>query len=407
MMWTIKKGLYRILHRLLGPVIKKLTKTKPELITGPGSIKELYKYLLPEGIKKPLIVTDKGLTNIKIHDPMLKTFKENGIEYIIFDEVMPNPTIGMVEKARDIFVENNCDCMIAFGGGSPMDCAKVALGLSSLPGKSVKDLGSLYRVKGNISPFIAVPTTSGTGSETNFGAIITDPDKRAKFAISSPQVLPKYAVLDPELTLGLPPFITATTGMDALTHAIEAYVNITNDKKTSENVYKAVKIIFNNLQSLYENGNQIEAREEMSLAAHYAGMAMIRSMLGYVHAIAHKLGGMYNIPHGLANAIILPHVLDFYGEKVYKKLAKLAILVGIGQESESRKMLAEKFIQAIRDLNETMDIPSSINEIKNEDIDEIAEAAIKEGNPAYPVPKIMNLTEMKELIIKLKSNTGE
>ena len=192
--------------------------------------------------------------------------------------------------------------------------------------------------------------------------------------------------------------------MDALTHAVEAYINITSDKKTSENVYKAVKIIFDNLQSLYKNGNQIEAREEMALAAHYAGLAMVRALLGYVHSIAHKLGGMYNIPHGLANAIVLPHVLDYYGEKVHKKLAKLAVIAGIGNESESRKALAEKFIQAIREMNEKMDIPSSINDINNDDVDEIAKAAIKEANPMYPVPKIMNLTEMRDLIIKIKSN---
>ena len=404
MVSIIKIGLYRIVHRLAGAYVKRLTKVKPELVTGPGSIKEVYKILKSEGIKKPLVVTDKGLTDIKIHDPMFKTFKENAIEYVVFDEVMPNPTIGMVEKVRDVYLENKCDCIIGFGGGSPIDCAKIALGLVGNPGKSVRDLGMFFKVKEEVPYFFAVPTTAGTGTETNFGGVITDPENKKKFAMGSSAVMPKYAILDPELTVGLPPFITATTGMDALTHAVEAYVNITCDEKTTEYVHKSVKIIFNRLLSLYENGNQIEAREEMMHAAHLAGYAMVRSFLGYVHAIAHKLGGLYHLAHGLANAIILPNILDFYGDKVYKKLAKLAVLVGIGEESESNSALAEKFIQAIRDMNDKMNIPSFIKEIKDDDIDEIAEVALKEANPLYPVPKIMNLTDMKDIITKLQSN---
>ena len=404
MVSIIKKASYRIVHKLAGAYVKRLTKVKPELIKGPGSVKELYKILKSEGIKKPLIVTDKGLTDIKIHDPMFKTFKENGIDYVVFDEVMPNPTIGMVEKVRDVFIENKCDCMIGFGGGSPIDCAKIALGLVGNPGKSVKDLGMFFKAKEEIPPFFAVPTTAGTGTETNFGGVITDPESKKKFAMGSTDVMPKYAVLDPELTLGLPPFITATTGMDALTHAVEAYVNVTCDKKTTEYVHEAVKIIFDKLLSVYENGNQIEAREKMMLAAHSAGYAMVRSFLGYVHAIAHKLGGLYHLPHGLANAIILPHVLDFYGESVHYKLAKLATLVGLGNESESNKALTERFIQAIRDMNKKMGIPSHVKEIKMEDVDEIAQTAIKEANPLYPVPRIMSLADMKDMITKLAQN---
>jgi len=401
MVSIIKKGLYRILHKIEGLAIKRITRVKPELITGPGTIKELYKLLISEGIKKPLVVTDKGLTDIQIHAPMFKTFKENDINYVVFDDVMPNPTIGMVETVRDVFLENKCDCMIGFGGGSPIDCAKIALGLVGNPGKAVRDLGLMFKVEEEVPPFYAVPTTAGTGTETNFGGVITDPESHEKFALGSNAVMPKYAILDPELTLGLPPFITGTTGMDALTHAVEAYLNITCDKKAAENVHKAVKIIFKNLLSLYQNGNQLEEREQMLLGAHYAGLAMVRAMLGYVHAIAHKLGGLYNLPHGLANAIVLPKILDYYGEKVYKKLAKLAIMAGIGNESESNKVLAEKFIQAIRDMNKKMGIPSIVKEIKMEDIDEIAQTALKEANPLYPVPKIMGLAEMKEIIMKL------
>ena len=333
---------------------------------------------------------------------MFKTFKENDIEYVVFDDILPNPTNVMVETAKEIFLENKCDCMIGFGGGSPIDCAKVALALVVKPKKMVKDLGRFFIIRKNVPPFFAVPTTAGTGAETSFAGVITDPDSHEKFVKSSIKLLPKYAVIDPELTLGLPPHITSATGMDALTHAVESYINTVGDESSNENSIKACKIIFNNLVSLYENGNQIEAREEMSLAAHLAGLAMGRAMLGYVHAIAHKLGGLYNIPHGLANAIVLPHILDYYGEQVHEKLSELAIAVGIGDETEPINSLAEKFIQAIRDINEKMNIPSSIKEINEDDIDIIAKAALKEANPTYPVPKILNLTDIKEVIKKLK-----
>jgi len=403
MIWTIKKGFYRIIHKFENLFVARMTSQEPTLLTGPGSIKKLYTLIQSEGACKPLVVTDKGLTNLKIHDEMFQTFNENNIEYVVFDDVLPNPTINMVETAKNVFLENKCDCMIGFGGGSPMDCAKIALGLIAKPGKKVRDLGRFFTIKNDVPPFFAVPTTSGTGSETTFGGVITDPDTHEKFAIASIKLLPKYAVLDPELTLGLPPHITSTTGMDTLTHAVESYINIIGDASSDENAMKAVKIVFDNLVNLYKNGNQIEAREEMSRAAYYGGLVMGRAMLGYVHAIAHKLGGMYNIPHGLANAIILPCVLEYYGAKIHKKLSNLAIFAGIGNENESISTLAEKFIQAIYNMNKTMNIPSSIDEINIDDIDIIAKAALKEANPTYPVPKIMNMVEMKELIKKLKS----
>jgi len=403
MFWTIKKGSYRIMHRFEGMFSAHTASHKPELIIGAGSIKKLYTLLINEGVRKPLVVTDKGLTAIKIHDDMLKTFKDNDIEYILFDEVLPDPTNGMVEHAKEIFLENKCDCMIGFGGGSPIDCAKVALALIVKPKKIVKDLGRFFIIKKDVPLFIAVPTTAGTGAETSFAGVITDPETHEKYVKSSLKLLPKYAVLDPELTLALPPHITSATGIDALTHAVESYINTVGDKISDKNATDACKIIFKNLVSLYENGNQIEAREEMLRAAHLAGLAMGRAMLGYVHAIAHKLGGLYNIPHGLANAIVLPHALDYYGEKVYKKLSELAIAVGIGSENEPVKSLSEKFIQAIRVMNEKMNIGSSIKEINDEDIDNIAKAALKEANPTYPVPIILKFADIKEIIKKLNS----
>lgn len=404
MIWTIKKGFYRIIHKFENLIVKRMTKQEPKLLTGPGSIKDLHTAIKNEGVCKPLVVTDKGLTNLRIHNEMFQTFNENNIEYVVFDDVLPNPTISMVETAKNVYLANKCDCIIGFGGGSPMDCAKIALALVVKPEKTVRDLGRFFRIKNDVPPFFVVPTTAGTGAETQFAGVIADPDTHEKFAVASKKLLPKYVVLDPELTLGLPPHITSATGMDALTHAVESYINIIGDASSAENATKAVKIVFDNLVNLYENGNQIEAREEMARAAYYAGLAMGRALLGYAHAIAHKLGGMYNIPHGLANAIILPHVLEYYGAKVHKKLSKLAIAAGIGDETESTSTLAERFILSIRDMNKKMNIPSSIKVINSDDIDIIAKAALKEANPTYPVPKIMNLEDMREVITKLKSH---
>ncbi|MFX1497876.1 MAG: iron-containing alcohol dehydrogenase [Promethearchaeota archaeon] len=402
MMWMIKKGYYRLIQLFVISLSRQMSKGKPKVLAGPGNIKNLYKELKSEGVGKPLIVTDKGLTKIKLLDGMLRTFEENNIEFIVFDDVAPNPTITMVESAKNTYLENRCDCIIGFGGGSPIDCAKIALGLVAKPGKTVKDLGKYFSIKGDVPPFFAVTTTAGTGTETNFSAIITDTDNRRKFAVASKKLLAKCVILDPELSLRLPPQVTATTGMDALTHAVESYINILSGDFGNENAIKAVKIIFENLTNLYENGNQIEGREAMAQAAFCAGLAINVGFVGYIHAIAHKLGGMYNIPHGLANAVVLPYVLDYYGEKVYKKLSKLAIAAGIGCENESKRILAERFIQAIRDMNEKMNIPSFIKEIKEDDIDIIAKSAYKEAHPIYPVPKFMKLEDLREIITKLK-----
>jgi alcohol dehydrogenase class IV len=217
-----------------------------------------------------------------------------------------------------------------------------------------------------------------------------------KYAINDPKLRPKYAVLDPELTTGLPKKITSTTGMDALTHAVEAYIGQSGVKSTDDYAEKATKLIFDNLEKAYEDGKDLEARENMLVASFYAGMAFTRAYVGYVHAIAHNLGGLYGTPHGLANAVILPHVLEYYGETAHAKLAKLADIVGIDGDSDKEK--AEKFIEEIKEMNEEMDIPEHFDFIKDEDIPTIVARALKEGNPLYPVPKIMDEADCTKVV---------
>ena len=298
-----------------------------------------------------------------------------------------------------MFVENGCEGVIAFGGGSSMDCAKVAAARVVRPGKSIPQMRGLLKVSKKLPPFFAVPTTAGTGSETTLAAVVSNPKTHEKYAINDPVLRPKYAVLDPELTVGLPPHITSTTGMDALTHAVEAYIGKSNTKSTRDYAEKATQMIFENLETAYNDGKNIEARNNMLLASFYAGMAFTRAYVGYVHAIAHNLGGMYGVPHGLANAIILPVVLEAYGSSAYKPLAKLADLVGIVGASEADK--AEKFIEEIRQMNKRMNIPTGFTQIQEKDIDTIVSRAIKEAHPLYPTPAIFTREKLTDIVRSL------
>ena len=325
-----------------------------------------------------------------------------GIKYTVFDGVQPNPTIYNVEEALKLYHDNNCEAFIAFGGGSPMDCAKVTAAKVARPNKSIPSMRGQLKVLKKTPLIFAVPTTAGTGSETTLAAVISNPDTHEKNAINDPVLRPKFAVLDPELTVGLPPHITSTTGMDALTHAVEAFIGRSNVKSTEEAALKATKLIFENIEKVYEDGKNIEARENMLVASFYAGVAFTRAYVGYVHAIAHNLGGMYGIPHGLANAVILPYILEFFGESAHHRLAILADVAGITEGLTTEKEKAEKFIVAIKELNKKMNIPDKFEGIKDDDIELIATRALKEGNPLYPVPKIMNLEECKAIIKSLQ-----
>ena len=376
--------------------------TPPQVLKGAGSIKKLPALVKKQGVNNVLVVTDKGLMGLHLLDSLFEGLEAEGIKYSIFDGVQPNPTIYNVEDALKIYKENNCEGFIAFGGGSPMDCAKITAARVVRPKMSPSDMRGLLKIRKKLPPFFAVPTTAGTGSETTIAAVISNPDTHEKNAVNDPSLRPAFAVLDPELTVGLPPHITSTTGMDALTHAVEAYIGHSNTKQTEKDAIIATKLVFENIEKAYTNGKDLEARENMLVASYHAGLAFTRAYVGYVHAIAHNLGGMYGIPHGLANAVILPYVLDYFGETAYKRLAELADVAGVSGPAQSDREKAKRFIAAIRELNAKMGIPDKFEQIKDEDIPLIAERALKEGNPLYPVPKIMDMKDCKALIKKLQ-----
>lgn len=401
MFWTIKKIRYRTCQKVLKLGLCLMDWTEPTLLEGENAVLKLPSLIKEKEIKKVLIVTDKGLMKLNLLEPLFEKLKEEGIDYVVFDEVQPNPTIPNIESCKDVYISNKCEAIIAFGGGSPMDCAKAAAARVVKPKQSVRQMRGYLKVGKKLPPFFAVPTTAGTGSETTLAAVVTDPETHEKNAIADMSLRPKFAVLDPILTINLPPHITSTTGMDALTHAVESYIGKSNVKSTIKYAEDAVVLIHNNLVKVYENGKDIKARENMLKASYLAGNAFTRAFVGYVHAIAHNLGGLYNTPHGLANAVILPYVLEWYGESVYKPLAKLADLIGITDEQMSQEEKAKKYIEEIKMMNKKMNIPEKFDFIKEEDIPTLVSRALKEGNPGYPVPKIMNKQDCESVIRKL------
>ncbi len=375
---------------------------EPYLLKGEGAVKKLPALVKSKGIDNVLIVTDKGLMGLGLLNGMLEQMDKNGVCYVIYDGVQPNPTIDNIEEARRMYLKNGCKGIIAFGGGSPMDCAKAAGARVTNPNKSVVSMRGQLKIVHKLPPFFAVPTTAGTGSEVTLAAVVSNPETHEKNAINDPKLRPKYAVLDPELTLGLPPHITSTTGMDALTHAVEAYIGRSNVASTEKYAEDATKLIFENLEKVYENGKDVEARENMLVASYWAGMAFTRAYVGYVHAIAHNLGGLYGTPHGLANAVILPYVLEYFGESAYPRLAKLADVAGITEAGMSEADKAKLFIKRIKEMNANMNIPEHFEFIEDKDIPTLVERALKEANPLYPVPKIMDEKDCREVILKIR-----
>ncbi len=399
-MWQVKKAFYRVYQQTFRVAMCIFDWSEPTLLEGPGAIRKLPEFIKSKGLNKVLVVTDKGLMGIHLLDSLFEELDKAGVEYVVYDGTQPNPSIENIEDARQLYVDNNCQGVIAFGGGSPMDCAKAAAARVTNPKISVRKMRGVLKLHHKLPPFFAVPTTAGTGSETTLAAVVTDTATHEKNAINDIRLKPRFAVLDPELTVGLPPHITSTTGMDALTHAVEAYIGKSNVKSTEAYAEKATKMIFENIEKAYTNGKDIEARDQMLKASFYAGQAFTRAYVGYVHAIAHNLGGQYGVPHGLANAVILPYVLEYYGETAHKRLAKLAEIAGV-KTTGSDKEKAEAFIEAIKTLNKNMNIPDGFNMVQEKDIPVIVERALKEGNPLYPVPKIMDKADCEAVIRRM------
>lgn len=397
-MFVLKKLGCRIFQIGFRAVLPMLPYREPKLISSCADIGSVCK---EEKINSVLIITDAGIVKNRLTSPLEEALKESQIRYTVYDRTQPNPTVSNVEEALTLYHASSCDALIAIGGGSAMDCAKAVGARVAYPKKSVGQMGGVLKVIRKIPTLIAIPTTAGTGSETTLASVITDEKSHHKYALMSFPLIPDYAVLDPTLTYTLPPHLTSTTGMDALTHAVEAYIGRSTTKETRKLALEATKLIFENVEKAYTDGYDREARENMLRASYKAGVAFSKSYVGYIHAIAHSLGGKYGIPHGLANAVIMPYVLKSYGKCVYKKLHRLGISAGVCSEDDSYEIGAKKFIKAIEELNRKMNIPNTVSGIKLEDVPEMAKHAEKEANPLYPVPKLMTKNELERIYYEI------
>ncbi|MDO6544225.1 iron-containing alcohol dehydrogenase [Photobacterium sanguinicancri] len=384
------------LHKALIGINKQLNKLVPipfpELHYGSGCIADAASYLNVIGVKKALIVTDKMLVSLGIVDKLIESFDKHRLEYVVFDGVMPDPTIATVDDGVEAYLNSSCDAIVALGGGSPIDCAKI-IGAKVVKNTDVKALSGKLKVRKKLPPFMAIPTTAGTGSEVTIAAVITDPTSRSKFAVIDPVLVPRIALLDAELMVGLPKVVTAATGMDALTHAIEAYLGSFSNAVTDRYAREAIVTIFEQLPRAYMDGTDLYARESMAMASYQAGCAFTRAFVGYVHAIAHQLGGFYHIPHGLANAVLLPYVLRFSVPACRDRMSELAALIGLVE--------GENFIEAVERLNQQLDIPTSFTQLLEEDIPEIAKRALSEAHGTYPVPRYMTQSQCETLLKQL------
>ena len=402
----LKKIYCRTFQSVLKAALPFLPYRKPEIIHSVHGIPQILEKKKCDHI---LIITDTGIIRNGLLTRLEDTLDRHFIPYVIYDGTVANPTTTNVNEALALYHEYDCNAIIGFGGGSSIDCAKAVGARVAKPHQSLAKMKGILKVHKKLPLLIAIPTTAGTGSETTLAAVITDAETRHKYPINDFPLIPQVAVLDPKVTASLPPALTATTGMDALTHAVEAYIGNSTTAGTRADALFAVKMIFENIDRAFHDGSDLEARKNMLLAAFSAGCAFSKSYVGYVHAVAHSLGGEYNVPHGLANAVLLPFVLESYGHTIDTKLHQLAIAAGVADEATPESQAATQFIQAIKDMKKRFSIGDIIPQIQKEDIAKLASYAEKEANPLYPVPVLMDARQLESFYYLLmeKNETEE
>ena len=361
------------------------------------SVNDIPLILRENNVNKVLLVTDKGLVKAGLAKRVEDVLAGAGMGFATFSDTVPNPTIDNVEAARRLYIESGAEAFVALGGGSSIDCAKAAAARVACPKKQIPQMRGILKIHKRLPLIVAIPTTAGTGSEATVATVITDGGKNHKYPISDFCLIPRYAILDYSLTTGLPKQMTSTTGMDALTHAVEAYIGRSLNKTSAANAEKAATLINKYLYRAFADGNDAEARQNMLKASFHAGLAFSMSYVGNIHGVAHSLGGKYGTPHGLANAVLLPIVLREYGSVVYPRLARLARKAGVVEQGLDDDTTARRFIEWIQEMNDKMDIPRTLTGISEADIPEMAAYADAEVNPTYPVPVMWDKYELQRL----------
>ena len=349
-------------------------------LMGPGCLSDAATIIASHGFKRALIVTDHFLNKMGVVSKVAQLLEQSGVESVIFDETKPNPTVDNVKSGLEKLSQSECDCVISLGGGSPHDCAK-GIALLATNGGEIKDYEGVDQSAKPQLPLISVNTTAGTASEMTRFCIITDEKRHIKMAIVDKHVTPMMSVNDPELMLAKPASLTAATGMDALTHAIEAYVSTAATPITDAVAIKAIEMIQGNLRQAVKQGEDITARDNMAYAQFMAGMAFNNASLGYVHAIAHQLGGFYDLPHGVCNAVLLPHVQRYNSQVATERLADVAKAMGIDTQTMNAEQATRAAIDAICQLSNDVQIPAGLAElgVKEEDFDVLAENALRDA----------------------------
>jgi alcohol dehydrogenase len=384
-------------------ILPRLRIPIPLTFVGADASLALCRTIAGSGLQRILVVTDRALMSLGLADPMLQALRAAGIEVEIFSDVEPDPGYELVLAGVDRLERSRSDAILAIGGGSPIDCAK-AINLSHANRCHPSRLAGLWlyaRARRRGLPFYVVPTTAGTGSEVTMAAVVSDKERGVKVSIIDPKLLPAAVALDPKLTLGLPPAITAATGMDALTHAVEAYVSGLAYAETDRWAVSATQLIMANLEQAYRHGSDMGAREAMLLGSCLAGMAFTRAGVGYVHALAHQFGALYHLPHGLANAIVLPYVLDYSLPGCSSRLAQLARAANLPSAGKSDEELAVAFVAKIRELNSTLSIPPTVEPLREEDFDRIIDNAFAEAHGTYGVPRYLGRQDARTLLSRL------
>ncbi len=375
----------------------------PEVLNSVDRIPEMLK---EKNIERVMLVTDGVVRSLGITKHLEDLLEKKGFTAVVYDRVQSNPTVRIVEEARQLYLQKECQALIGFGGGSSMDTAKAVGALIARPKSNLEDLGGILRIWKKTPLTIAIPTTAGTGSETTVAAVVVDEENGHKYALMDFPLIPDAAVLDPETTLTLPPKVTAGTGMDTLAHAVEAYIGRSTTKQTRREALRCVRLVFHNLERAVKNGSDRKARRNMLRASYLGGAAFTVSYVGYAHAVSHSLSGKYNVPHGETTAILLPYVLEAYGTKIYPQLKALAIAAGVAHMDTEEGLAAQSFIRAVWELNRRIGIGTKIPELKKEDIAKLARLAAAEGNPVYPVPVMMGAKELERFYYDVYAEGG-
>ena len=381
---------------------KLINTPRPMTLTGEGSGLQLCENIANLGLKKVQIVSDKVLNEIGVLAPLAAKLESHGVQAFIFDGIKPDPTHGVVTECIEHFHANHCDAVLAVGGGSSIDAAKV-VALATANNKTSKQLIGLLKGWKAPKPFFVIPTTAGTGSEATLGAVISDDETHQKGIVLNPKTIPMMVALDAGIMSGMPPKITAETGMDALTHAVEAYISEVNTVESDLLCRAAVKMVFENLPVAYKEPKNMQARDAMAQASHYGGIALNQGGLGYVHAIAHQVGANYGVPHGLANSIVMPHVLQFSLSACAGRLADLAKVIGVAKEGDSDERAGQAFIDAVKQLIIALNINTAVPSIDKKHFPDMAKTAFKEAHNTYAVPKYMQIEDCVKILSDIAS----